>query len=521
MSSFGYNTRKIFLYNCYYINGAAITVKNDLKGNPELLTDILHNVLDQIPSMIWKTNSKLECEYVNKTWERFTGLSLEGVSANCFSKVVHPEDIQLISKIMLESSENRASYRIETRLRRHDGEFRQCLLTGTPFYDLYGKFSGYIGFFYDVTDSVNAEQEIQRIENSKATLLSDMLHLDAMSGLYNRSYFIKEFERLNDAGRLPISVIICDINGLKYINDSLGNETGDKVIIETAEILKSCLRHGDILARIGGDEFSILLPGTDYEQASISVEKIIALCEECRINRTDNYNISISLGYATRTSMNQSISGVIKEAEDNMHFNKLLQSKSLYSSIVSLMKKTLYAKSQETEEHARRLIELSKKIGHKLNLKEQQMNELELLSTLHDIGKIGIEDNILNKADDLTEEEWIIMKKHPEIGYRIAKSTPELNMIADYILSHHERWDENGYPNGLKYEEIPLLSRILSVVDAFDAMTVDRIYRKGMTKSEAIEEIRRNSGTQFDPEIVRIFIETVILNNSQNRIKNK
>jgi HD-GYP domain-containing protein (c-di-GMP phosphodiesterase class II) len=166
----------------------------------------------------------------------------------------------------------------------------------------------------------------------------------------------------------------------------------------------------------------------------------------------------------------------------------------------------LYAKSQETEEHGQRLGQYADMIGKELGLDQKTLDDLKLLSMLHDIGKIGIDDRILNKPAKLNEEEWEVMKKHPEIGHRIAMSTPELCHIAEYILRHHERWDGSGYPDGILNEEIPLLSRILSIADAYDAMTEDRVYRKGMSTVEAIAELKRCSGTQFDPALVELFI---------------
>jgi HD-GYP domain-containing protein (c-di-GMP phosphodiesterase class II) len=144
-----------------------------------------------------------------------------------------------------------------------------------------------------------------------------------------------------------------------------------------------------------------------------------------------------------------------------------------------------------------------------LNLSEMELYELELFVTLHDLGKVGIDDRILTKPGRLTPEEWEEMKKHPEIGYRIAVSSPELAPIADLILSHHERWDGRGYPRGLEGENIPLLARILTIADAYDAMTEDRVYRNAMTKEDAIAEIKRNSGEQFDPVIVESFMKVV------------
>ena len=233
-------------------------------------------------------------------------------------------------------------------------------------------------------------------------------------------------------------------------------------------------------------------------------------CEEYNKEATSELHYTnISLGYETKTSMSESLDNVLKVAEDYMYRRKLLEGKSLHSSVISSMKSVLFEKSQVTEEHAQRLIKLSKAVGQRAGLSNQQFDELELFSTLHDIGKIGINDHILNKADKLADAEWIEMKKHCEIGYRIAMSSPELVPIADYIFTHHEHYDGSGYPEGLAGESIPLLSRILAVVDAYDAMTENRPYRKAMAKEIAIAEIIKNAGTQFDPVVANIFIEII------------
>ena len=245
-------------------------------------------------------------------------------------------------------------------------------------------------------------------------------------------------------------------------------------------------------------------------EANRILNRIELACEERRRGLDDvTYHAYLSLGCATKTKDIETLDSILKSAGENMYRDKLLQKYSTHSSVLASMKTTMYERSHETEEHAQRLVKLSRMIGLKLNLIDEQLNELELLSTLHDIGKIGVGDAILNKPDALSAEEWVEMKKHPEIGYRIAMSTSELVPIAYYILSHHERWDGLGYPQGLKAEEIPLLSRILSVVDAYDAMTEDRPYRKAMSKSDALTEIKKNSGTQFDPMIVEIFLAKI------------
>jgi HD-GYP domain-containing protein (c-di-GMP phosphodiesterase class II) len=225
----------------------------------------------------------------------------------------------------------------------------------------------------------------------------------------------------------------------------------------------------------------------------------------------DEYNINLALGYATKTQEDIEFSSVFKIAEDHMYKRKMLERNSSHSSIISSITATMFAKSQETEEHAERLKKLAHLVGKKIRLPQEKLDELALLATLHDIGKVGIDEKILNKPGKLTKEEWKEMKKHPEIGYRIAMASPDLISIGEYILSHHERWDGKGYPRGLKGQEIPLLSRIISITDAYDAMMSDRPYRQAMTKEEALEEIRINAGTQFDPDFANFFVD--LMNN--------
>ena len=216
---------------------------------------------------------------------------------------------------------------------------------------------------------------------------------------------------------------------------------------------------------------------------------------------------SIALGYATKFDESQDIQQVLKEAENWMYRHKLLENRSFRSSIISSLEKTLFEKSFETEEHAQRIRNISIKLGQALKLSNAELDELSLLSILHDIGKIAISDNILMKPGRLSREEWEEMKKHPEIGYRIAESTKELSHIAEDILSHHERWDGGGYPRNLRSSGIPKLARIISVVDAYDVMTHSRPYKGVMTYQEALDEIEKCAGTQFDPEIVELFVD--------------
>ncbi|GAG54692.1 unnamed protein product, partial [marine sediment metagenome] len=214
-------------------------------------------------------------------------------------------------------------------------------------------------------------------------------------------------------------------------------------------------------------------------------------------------------GISTKEKPDQNIKVIIKEAEDNMYRSKLLERKSISSSIISSLERTLWEKSHETEEHAKRLKRIAIKLGNTINLPESKLDELSLLSTLHDIGKIAIPEGILLKKDKLTKNEWKVIKRHPEIGYNIAASSFQIKHIAEAILTHHECWDGSGYPQGLKGEDIPITARIINIIDAYDVMTHDRHYRKAISEEEAIEEIKRCAGTQFEPKLVDKFIEII------------
>ncbi len=334
---------------------------------------------------------------------------------------------------------------------------------------------------------------------------------DFLTGLNNRRFFERALEKLDAQEMLPLSIIVGDINGVKLINDAFGHAKGDQLIINTAKAMLASCRPGDVLARTGGDEFMLLLPKTDGPVALAVLQSIQYACEELNKSISNEaFHISVALGSGTKTKIEQPIEAVVKIAEKYMYQRKVLESKSMHSAVLSSIKVTLYEKSEETEEHCERLIKLSEKIGARLGLTQKELDQLELLSTLHDIGKIAIPERILNKPGKLDDEEWIEMKKHPQIGYRIANASLELAPIAEYILFHHERWDGKGYPQGLSGRQIPLLSRILSVVDAYDAMTQDRPYRKKLESAMAVSELRMNAGIQFDPDIVRIFLDEVL-----------
>jgi diguanylate cyclase (GGDEF)-like protein/PAS domain S-box-containing protein len=341
-------------------------------------------------------------------------------------------------------------------------------------------------------------------ERRQTSHIKYLSYHDSLTGLYNRRYIEENLKIIDIPENLPLSVIMGDVNGLKITNDVFGHEAGDKLLKYLAESLNRFSSEKDYVARWGGDEFVIILPKTRLSEAE---ELIVNIKNNSIAIDEGGLRMSVSFGCATKNAAEESVQEVLRQAEEYMYHQKLLDGKSYRNAIINTLLATLYEKSTETEEHALRMQKHCSAMGARLRLSSKEMDELSLLAILHDIGKVGINPDILKKPSSLLPAEWEEMKRHPEIGYRIAQATPELATVADYILSHHERWDGRGYPRGLKGEEIPMVCRILAIADAYDAMTNDRIYRRGLGREAAVTEIRKNSGTQFDPDITELFLK--------------
>jgi len=330
---------------------------------------------------------------------------------------------------------------------------------------------------------------------------------DQLTGLYNRRFFEEELRRLNTKRNLPLSIAIGDINGLKLINDSFGHKKGDELLIRATHVIRNECRSDDIITRLGGDEFVILLPKTTELEANKVLERIVAHMHKERIGV---FNISVSFGCATKIIEEKSIEEVFAEAEELMYRNKLLESASVRSSNVDLIMATLFEKSQREMFHSQRVGLLCKLIAEQMNLPLDMVNQIKLAGMMHDIGKIGIDDSLLNSKDKLSQDQLKLIMKHSETGYRILSSSIGFKGIAQYVLEHHEKWDGTGYPKGLVGEKISLAGRIIGVADAYDAMTNERPYGEVFSIEKAVKELKQGSRTHFDPSIVELFINKVL-----------
>ncbi|TYO94478.1 PAS domain S-box protein [Desulfallas thermosapovorans] len=429
----------------------------------------------------------------NKEFEKLSGYSkaeLEGTKK--WMDFVKPDDLQRMYKyhIMRRVDPGSAPNNYEFKFVNRYGMVKDILMS--------------VDMIPETNQSVASMLNITTRKENERKLAYVSLH-DALTGLYNRSYFEQEMQRLEKEKISPVGIILCDVDGLKLFNDTLGHKAGDKILKSAAGVLKNSFRKEDIIARIGGDEFAVLLPHCTEQNIKNTISRI-----EKAIEKHNKYNqerhLSMSMGFAISHEAELNLNDLFKEADNNMYRQKLYHSQSSRSAIVNALMKALEARDYITEGHADRLQTFVSRLAVEIGLPEHKITSLRLLAQFHDIGKVGIPDRILLKEGPLTPEEYTEMQRHCEIGYRIAQSAPDLNHIADWILKHHEWWNGNGYPLGLKGEEIPLECRILAIADAFDAMTSDRPYRKAMTQGEALKELKKCAGIQFDPELVDKFM---------------
>lgn len=485
-----------------------------LRLNEEKFRSLVDDVLDGTDVGIFIVNSDYRIIWLNRAMENYFGIKRVDVIGKDRRQNLQ-EQIQNILEFPEEYAKKiLAAYKNNTYIENFEchvlpGENRaerwlehwsQPIKTG-----LYA--GGRIEQYYDITGRKRMEEKLEYLS----------LH-DPLTRLSNRTHFEREMQRLGEECHVFAGIILCDVDGLKIINDTLGHGSGDELLAAAARIIKTSLRRGDMVARIGGDEFAILLPDCDR----VTVEKTTHRIRDA-VSRYNAENpklpLSMSMGFAACEGDWRSLDDLFKEADNNMYREKLHRSKSARSAIVQAMIKALNARDHITEGHADRLQGLIIRLNTAIGIQENRLADLRLLAKFHDIGKVGIPDRILFKPGSLTSEEMNEMRRHSEIGHRIARSAPGLAPIADWILKHHEWWNGNGYPLGLKGEEIPLECRLLSIIDAYDTMTNDRPYRKAMTSKEALDELRKCSGTQFDPEILEKFIQ-IIENTDEKTITN-
>ena len=467
-------------------------LENKLKQN---LNDL--NKSQQIAKVgTWSLNIETNEVFMSDELFRIYGFDskLEHPSLENHINLFTPTSQQLLSKALENIKSSGIPYELE--LERKDRLNSWLWVRGEVEQDSTGKISYITGVAQDITERKNTEIEKEYLRTH-----------DLATGLTNRVYFHESISDFDQEDNLPLSVINFDINGLRIINDAFGHEYGNQYIKSVSDILKSIFVDNCFVSRVGGDQFVVVMKNTDKELAEIKAKEVSEIVYAHDIN---GVRLSISYGIALKSQSEEDINSLFQLSEKEMYSNKAFESQSYRSGTIRSMIKAYHEKNPREEEHSHRVSDMCEKFAIAVNMSNDDINKFKAISHLHDIGKIAIDEAILNKPGKLTEEEWGIIKKHPEIGARILSTSDEYAVIADDILSHHERWDGKGYPRGIAGKDIPLRARMIAIIDSYDAMISDRPYRKAMSQKEAVEELYRCAGTQFDPELVDVFVKKVI-----------
>ncbi len=492
------NNHQFMRTHCTVSDVTEINIANEkLRASEKKLSMIIANVEEAIYGVDIKEN----CTFVNQSFLDLLGYQEDEVIGKNMHELIHHSysdgtEFPASKCPMRKAFKSGEKVRIELDyLWKKNGEKIPVEYSSNPLFNG-DTLIGAVVTFKDISKNI---EHLRELEYSS--------YHDFLTNLYNRRFYSEKLNELNKSKKYPFAILNFDVNGLKTFNDVYGHETGDEVLKIVSKEICSIIPNEEVVARVSGDEFAAIMPNATKKNMNILINDISEKISKISVK---NISISIAAGYYIKANDDITLEEAQKFAEDDMLKAKISEKSSYRNKAIQAIFKTLTEKYEEEKIHSQRVSSISVSIGKALKMEKPTIKLLETAALYHDIGKISIADSIIKKPGRLTNEEFKIIKTHTEIGYQILNTADQFSDLAKHALYHHERWDGKGYPRGLKGENIPLISRIIGVADAFEAMTADRVYRQKMPNDQAIKEIVMNSGTQFDPNIAKVFIEKVL-----------
>jgi PAS domain S-box-containing protein/diguanylate cyclase (GGDEF)-like protein/putative nucleotidyltransferase with HDIG domain len=480
--------------------GKLLQLQQELSDNNRRIKEgelKFHSIFDQAKIGIGYAGLNGKLMDLNQMFCDLLGYTHDELTQKTLNDFTYPEDLSIDDDLMKELKKGKIpNFSIDKRYIKKDGSVLWVNLTVSLVEFEKGRESYVMCAIVDINERKTAEEYMLYLSTH-----------DQQTNLFNRRYFEEKIKEIDALLNYPLSIILVNVNGLKLINDAYGYKTGDVLLRKVVRILEAKCTDSSLMARVSGSEFAVVSMWMNKERTNTLLQELRkAFLEES----IENIHLSVSGGYAVKTDENENIADTYKRAKDRLNKENLIDKTSMASRTIDIIMNSLFEKNSREMLHSKRVSQLCEFIARHMKLDETEINKIKIAGLMHDIGKIGINDQILNKSGKLTTDEWNDVRSHSEVGYRILSSANEFSEIAEYILSHHERWDGTGYPQGLKGEEIHVYARIIAVADSFDAMTSERTYRTAMTIREAIEEIRKNALTQFDPRIAEVFIKGLL-----------
>jgi diguanylate cyclase (GGDEF)-like protein/PAS domain S-box-containing protein/putative nucleotidyltransferase with HDIG domain len=473
-----------------------ITAQKQMENQLFYEKTLFETTLLSVGDGVISTDAEGNVQFMNKVAEQLTGWQADEAKGRAFEEVFkilsgrnrHPCPNPV--KMVLETKEQVALDE-DTILIARDGDERFINDSAAPILSASHNVTGVVLVFRDSTT--------QRIKQDEIRTLSVT---DPLTTLPNRRYYEQAKEEMNKEPYYPLTLVLADVNGLKLTNDAFGHKAGDELLRRVSQVMRTTCRDEDIISRIGGDEFVLLLPQTDALHAQAIVKRINTALEKEKIR---GIQLSVSFGYAVKDESEESYEDTFKVAEDVMYRNKLRESMTFKKQVINTLLSRLYEQEEGAEIHSKLVASLASTFAESLGYRKDEVENIRLAGLYHDLGKIAINPSILTMPEEaLSRTQVVELQRHAEIGYNILRSVGEYAAFAEAVLHHHEKWDGSGYPQNLKQEDIPEGAQILAIANTY----ADKLPTLG--REDTLTFMQERSNTYFNPELLETFITKVV-----------